>query len=124
MRLFSRFAPCSGLFVLLAIACPAVAAEKPAVPSLGVYRWANQQDNVDAFAQWLGRDVVWGLDFVGGETWDNVGWPTWWLEAWGKWVNAKPGRRLVLSIPILAGPPDGSGPTAGNKGVGERVSLS
>ena len=50
---------------------------------------------------------MWALDFVGSESWDNVGWPTWWLEIWGKWVNAQPGRRLILAVPILAGPPDG-----------------
>jgi hypothetical protein len=30
---------------------------------------------------------------------------------------------LILAVPILAGPPDGSGPKQGSKGVGEPVSL-
>ena len=92
-------------------------------PALGTYHWPNGTAGVDAFAAWLGRPTVWALDFVGGESWDNVGWPTWWLEAWGKWVKAKPGRRLILSIPILAGPVEGTGPTQGGKGLGEPVTL-
>lgn len=48
-------------------------------PALGVYHWANGTAGVDSFAAWLDRPAVWGLDFVGGETWDNVQWPTWWL---------------------------------------------
>lgn len=44
-------------------------------PALGTYHWPNGTAGVDAFAAWLGRDTVWGLDFVGGESWSNVGWP-------------------------------------------------
>ena len=92
-------------------------------PALGTYHWPNGTAGVDAFAAWLGRDTVWGLDFVGGESWNNVGWPVWWLEYWSKWVHAKPGRRLVLSIPILAGPVDGSGPKEGTIDTNRPVSL-
>jgi len=94
-----------------------------AEPALGTYHWPNGTAGVDAFAAWLGRDAVWGLDFVGGESWSNVGWPIFWLEHWSKWVKAKAGRRFVLSIPILAGPVDGSGPKQGDVGVGVPVSL-
>src|SRR5690349_25123192 len=100
----------------------AQSAPKPE-PALGTYHWPVGTKGVDAFATWLGRPTVWGLDFVGGESWDNVGWPTWWLETWSRWVQAAPGRRLILSIPILAGPPDGHGPTQGSKEVGVPVSL-
>ena len=99
------------------------AAIRASEPALGTYHWPIGTAGVDAFAAWLGRDAIWGLDFVGGESWDNVGWPTWWLEAWSRWVKARPGRRLILSIPILAGPVDGSGPKQGGKGVGLPVSL-
>jgi len=92
-------------------------------PALGTYHWPNGTAGVDAFAKWLGRDMVWGLDFVGGESWDNVGWPTWWLDAWSKWLKENPDRHFVLSIPILAGPVDGSGPTQGSKDVKAPVSL-
>ncbi len=104
-------------------AAPPKASASSHEPALGTYHWANGTPGVDAFAQWLGRKSVWGLDFVGGETWDNVGWPTWWLEHWSKWVKANPDRRLILSIPLLAGPVNGSGPTQGTKGTGEPVTL-
>src|SRR5579862_7253155 len=74
-----------------------------AEPAMGVYRGVNATNGVDAFAAWLGRPTVWGVDFVGSESWSNVAWPTFWLDAWSKWVRAKPGRRLVLAIPMLAG---------------------
>ncbi len=109
----------AALFLAVVMLQPARAAE----PALGTYHWPNGTAGVDAFAAWLGREAVWGLDFVGGESWDNVGWPTWWLETWGKWVKAKAGRRLILSIPILAGPVEGTGPTQGSKGLGEPVTL-
>ena len=92
-------------------------------PPMGVYRGANQSPKVDAFAAWIGRPDLWGEDFIGWESWSNVAWPTWWLDHWSKWVHARPGRRLVLSVPLLAGPVDGSGPTKGDSGVGEPVSL-
>jgi len=125
--------------VFLAVACgaatmlPCASGQAPesapsiakagAGPAIGTYHGPNGMPGVDAFAAWLGRDTVWGLDFVGSESWSNVGWPVWWLEAWSKWVKAKPGRRLVLSIPILPGPVDGSGPKQGDSGVNVPVSL-
>ena len=105
---------------------PVAAAPEPrqsGEPALGTYHWPNGTAGVDAFAAWLGRPAVWGLDFVGEESWDNVEWPTWWLEAWSKWTQAQPGRRLILAIPMLAGPPDGSGPKQGKIEVGQPVSL-
>lgn len=109
-----------GIFAAGALALVSSASAEPQV---GTYHWPNGTAGVDAFAQWLGRDTIWGLDFVGGESWDNVGWPVWWLESWSKWVKAKPGRQLILSIPILAGPVDGSGPTQGSKESRGPVSL-
>lgn len=107
------------LFAVLTLVRSATAAE----PAIGAYRWANGTANVDAFATWLGRSTVWGEDFIGSESWDNVQWPTWWLETWGKWVKAKPGRRLVLAVPMLPGPVDLSGPVGGNIDVKKPVSL-
>lgn len=92
-------------------------------PHLGVYRWANKPANIDAFADWLGRPTVWAVDFIGGESWDNIQWPVWWLEGWSPWVRAKPGRRLILGVPMLAGPVDRSGPTQGKIDVRLPVSL-
>jgi len=108
-----------------------LSAESPAAPTapavsgppqMGVYRWANQSTNIDAFERWLGGPLVWAEDFVGNETWDNVAWPVWWLEGWSPWKQQKPGRRLILSIPLLPGPRDGSGPLQGDA-KGEKVSL-
>ncbi len=107
-------------FSLVAASATWASAEEPAI---GSYHWPNGTVGVDAFAVWLDRPAVWGLDFVGSESWDNVEWPTWWLEHWSKWTHAKPGRRLILSIPLLPGPVDGTGPTEGKIGVREAVSL-
>lgn len=93
------------------------------LPSLAVYRGPNASAEVDAFARWLNRTTVWGEDFIGPESWNNVGWPVWWLEHWSKWQHAAPGRRLILAVPILAGPPDRSGPTQGTVGLKLPVSL-
>lgn len=112
---------CWALLVSTSGAAPQ--AERPPQPMPGVYRWANRPDNVDAFAAWLDRPTVWAVDFIGGESWNNVGWPTWWLEGWSKWVRAVPGRRLVLAVPILAGPPDRSGPVKGTVDLRLPVSL-
>jgi len=109
----------AGIALLLGL-CLRPSADEPA---LATYHWPNGSAGVDAFAAWLDRPSVWALDFVGSESWDNVGWPTWWLEGWSKWVAARPGRRLVLAIPLLPGPVDGSGPKQGKTGVGQPVSL-
>jgi hypothetical protein len=99
-----------------------LASDPRPAPHVGVYRWANQATNVDAFERWLDGPLVWAEDFVGSESWDNVAWPVWWLEGWSKWKLQKSGRRLILSIPLLPGPWDGSGPKQGDA-RGERVSL-
>ncbi len=137
MRSYSlpaRLGRSRGIFlclVVLGLATPTLGDEpgkttggtKPSEPSMGVYRGVNESAKVDAFAKWIGRPDLWGEDFIGWESWSNVAWPTWWLEHWSKWVRAGSGRRLVLAVPLLAGPVDGSGPTKGDSGVGEPVSL-
>jgi len=112
------------LFVALVGGLTWAAGSAAPEPAIGTYHWPNGSAGIDAYANWLNRPAVWGLDFVGGESWENVGWPTWWLEHWSKWVHAKPGRRLILSIPMLAGPVDCSGPTQGNKEHRQPVSLA
>ena len=116
----------AGLAVAMALGAPsaAVPADAPRRdPPLGVYRGALAVAGVDAFAQWLGRPTVWAEDNTGSESWNNVADPVWWLSGWSKWVKAKPGRRLVLGIPIVPGPVDGGGPTDGDIDVGKPVSL-
>src|SRR6185436_17837345 len=113
---------CLGLALLPSVPADATLPQA-AEPVIGTYHWPNGTAGVDAFAAWLGRPSVWALDFVGSESWDNVGWPTWWLEAWSKWTHARPGQRLILAIPLLPGPVDGSGPDQGKIDVKKPVSL-
>lgn len=74
-----------------------------AEPAIGAYHWPNGTADVDAFDAWLDRPTVRGLNFVGNESWDNLEWPTWWLEHWSKCKHERPGRRLIRSIPLLLG---------------------
>jgi hypothetical protein len=118
-----RLAVAAAALALAARLEAAPAEAPPAEVPLGVYRGPRATEGVDAFAKWLGRTVVWAQDNTGSESWNNVAHPIWWLEGWGRWVRAVPGRRLVLGIPIVPGPLDGSGPTAGDVDVGKPVSL-
>lgn len=70
---------------------------------LGVYRWEAPTGpaNVDAFELWLGRSVQLAEAFEPRDTWDNIDGAAWQLSAWSQWVRAKPGRNLVLSVPML-----------------------
>ena len=84
MIFFPRFA----LRLALRLACllpfsshAQTGATRPTEPALGTYHWPNGTAGVDAFATWLGRDAVWGLDFVGSESWSNVGWPVFLLDS-------------------------------------------
>lgn len=91
---------------------------------LGVYRGDAPRGpgKVDAYSAWLGRQVDLAEAFAPGDTWDDVEGRSWQLGSWSAWVSARPGRRLVLTVPILPGPVDGRGPTKGS-GAGEPVSL-
>lgn len=66
-----------------------------------------------AYAAWLNRTVVWAEDFTPMDTWDGVRGGGWQLGPWGKWVAEVPGRRLVLSVPMLAGNWKLDGPARG-----------
>lgn len=105
--------------VLLSLTVTSIAAE----PDFAVYRGPNASAEVDGVARWLNRPVVWAEDTIGPESWNNIGWPIWWLEHWSAWTHAKPGRRLILAVPMLAGPPDRSGPTQGSVGLRTPVTL-
>jgi len=66
----------------------------PAVPA-GV-------TNHDSFAGWLGDSVPYAVEFLDTNgSWDGIANPYWALDAWSQWSNAQPGRRLVLSVPLL-----------------------
>jgi hypothetical protein len=90
---------------------------------IAAYRWVIKPENIDAYAKWLNRPDMWAEDFSGPESWNNVRNPEWLLKPWGKWVKAKPGRKLLLGVPLLAGPWDRSGPTSGDVDLKKPVSL-
>jgi hypothetical protein len=103
---------------------PPVIATAGAGPKLGVYRGdaPTGPGKVDVYGAWLGRKVDVAEAFEPGDTWDDVAGRSWQLGAWSAWVNAEPGRQLVLTVPLLPGPWDGRGPSSGS-GAGEPVSL-
>jgi len=98
-------------------------------PYLAAYRWgaANKNGGAkanEAYAQWLGWPVVWAEDFEPNEQWDdNIEGGGWQLGEWSAWKKAVPGRRLVLSVPLLPGGWDLSGPKSGT-GAHQKVSLA
>jgi hypothetical protein len=123
---------------LLAAVCPLIAqgdspaslpvTDNQAAPYMGVYETALGTKQTDAFAAWLHRTRIWGQDtipFGQGSTWNHISgtYDDWFYKPWSDWVRAQPGRRMVLSIPLLPGPPDGKGPAEG-PGAGLPVSLA
>jgi hypothetical protein len=97
-------------------------------PYLAVYRWGAANPNGgaganSAFATWIGRKVVWAEDFEPTDRWDgNIDGGNWQLGEWSTWKAAVPGRRLVLSVPLLPGAWNRSGPSTGD-GAGKPVSF-
>ncbi len=91
----------------------------------GVYRWAAPKgpNYLPAYASWIGIPTVWATDFLPADTWDSIAGPSWILTPWSQWVQGLSGRKLVLSVPMLVGPWDLSGPTSGS-GAGQAVSLA
>ena len=137
------FAVLSALVLTLAAhawsAPPVVAPPHPALadyplkntPYLAVYRWGAANPNGgaranEAFARWLqrpGDSAVWAEDFEAIEAWENnIEGGSWQLGEWRDWKQKDPARRLVLSVPLLPGGWDKSGPQRG-EGAGQSVSL-
>jgi hypothetical protein len=92
-------------------------------PHLAVYRWGAPKGpaQVDAFGEWVGKPDVWAEDFEANDTWDNIESPGWLLWPWQNWVKTGEGRRLILSVVMLPGAWDRSGPS---KGIDAHVHVS
>jgi len=121
------FATCLGAATAEPAAVPADRFPPADGPYVAVYRWgaANPHGGAkanEAFARWLHRPVVWAEDFEPTERWDNIEGGGWQLGEWSAWKKAAPGRRLILSVPLLPGPWDRRGPASG-QAVDQRVSL-
>jgi hypothetical protein len=100
----------------LAAAAPAAPGDNTSPPYLSVYRWdisGLQKGEHDAFGTWLNRKSVWPQAHQPKETWDQVHGQEWQLGPWSKWIQTHPGARLTLSVCILPGSWDGSGPRTG-----------
>lgn len=95
---------------------PAASATAPReTPQFCVYRGPAPYGpkNNPAYAEWLGLPAVWGEDFEPQENWDNIEGGGWQLRPWSQWKNAVPGRRFVLTVTILPGGWNLSGPKIG-----------
>ena len=107
-----------------ALLVAAAVAATGAPPYLSTYRWGTggcEKGLYDQWEQWVGGPV-WAEDFMPKEGWNKIEGEAWQLGVWGKWRTLAPGRRLVLSVPMLVGPWNRSGPKTG-PGAGEPVSL-
>lgn len=108
-------------------ATPVPPTDNETAPFMGVYEWgfaamANVQ-RIDVASAWLGRSELWGEEFATTDNWTDLEGPDWMLLPASKWVAENPDRRYVLSLGMLPGNVDGSGPNAG-PGAGSPVSLA
>ena len=91
--------------------------DNTAAPYKGVYRWGQGgciAGHYNTYATWVNRTGVWAVDFMPTEGWDKIRGEQWQLGTWGPWVAKDPAhRRFILSVPLLPGPWDGSGPRQG-----------
>jgi hypothetical protein len=87
----------------------------PPAPQMAVYRWPAPKGpaQVDTFATWIDQPGVWGEDFFAADTWDNIRDPQWLLGPWQDWLDKQEGRKVLLSVPMLPGAWDRSGPSKG-----------
>lgn len=98
--------------------------QKP--PFKVTYRWGQGgcvKGLYDAYGTWLNRKVLWALDFMPKEGWDKIQGEEWQLGTWKGWCQKVPGRRLILSVPLLPGNWNGSGAKTGPN-AGTPVSLA
>ena len=119
--------PLALLLALSTFACSVPGAPAPrSVSILATYRWGTggcEKGLYDQWAAWVGEPGLWAEDFMPKEGWNKIEGEAWQLGVWSKWRTLAPGRRLILSVPMLVGPWDRSGPKAGPR-AGEPVLLA
>jgi hypothetical protein len=85
--------------------------DNAAPPYMGIYMGvpkAGAIEQVNEYATWLNRKLIWGHGSQGWDGWHCVERSDWLLKPWSDWVNAMPGRRFVISVPMLpTSPKDG-----------------
>jgi hypothetical protein len=119
----------SGILIVYASTISDAAVEKPNdndhPPYLVTYRWGQGgvvKGLYDDYGQWLNRKVIWAEDFMPTDGWHKIQGEQWQLGTWKGWIQKQPGRRLILSVPMLPGGWNRKGPAAG-PGAGKPVSL-
>lgn len=126
-RAFSLAGRASILILAPALCLPAGAVPVPptdntSAPYMGVYEWsisdANNHARITYAANWLSRSQLWAEEFSATDSWDQLRGPDWLLGSVKWWTDLNSNSKCVLTIGMLPGPWDGSGPTTGiNKNV-------
>lgn len=85
---------------------------------IGVYTGPADVTGHTNFASSLGVPVPYAVQFLDyRQGWEIDFTTNWLLEPWGNWVSAVPGRRLILSVPMLENSDPGvAGLNRGNNG--------
>ena len=101
--------------------------DNQSAPYFGVTKGGPVRPNTDEFAVWLNRSTIIGgttLSFGTGSDWNSLAsyWD-WFYPPASNWILEGQGRLLAVSVPMLPGPTDDSGPTSG-PGAGSPVSLA
>lgn len=109
------------------LSAPVRPSDNTEAPFMGVYEWGfTQGSNInrhDFATSWLARTDLWTEGFAATNTWTDLSGPGWLLDPIAWWVSQDTSRVSVLSVGMLPGPWDGSGPTSG-PGAGVPVSLT
>lgn len=66
-------------------------------PMVGVFKW-DKPSLTDSFSEFAGVPVDIGQSHQPKENWSKIEWEGWQYLPWAKWVKAKPGRILNLSV--------------------------
>jgi hypothetical protein len=78
--------------------------DNTALPHMGIFEGnpnGHGIDWVDDYAKMLHRTLMWGHCSQGWDGWGGVDASDWLFRPWSPWVAAMPGRRLVISVPML-----------------------